>query len=109
MGKDNIITLKKPETVKDLLTEVIRTGACQLLKAAVEAEINEFLGQHSDHRVDQGKPRFVRNGYCQSARYKQELAQLPSKYHVFVTERASKMELILNQASSQNTYVVAQA
>lgn len=63
MPKDNVIALKKPEVINDLLTEVIRTGAKQLLAVAVDAEVKEFLAQYSDHQVDSGKARFVRNGY----------------------------------------------
>jgi transposase-like protein len=63
MKKDNVIELKKPETIKDLLTEVLRAGAHELLKAAIESEVREFLAQYSDHRIESAKPRFVRNGY----------------------------------------------
>lgn len=63
MRKDNIIALKKPAVVTDLLTEVLRNGARQLLAAAVEMEVKDFLHQHTDEMNDQGKPRFVRNGY----------------------------------------------
>ena len=62
MNKDNVVALKKPELVKDLLTEVIRNGARQLLMAAVEGEVEEFLAEQQ-HYVDEGKPRFVRNGF----------------------------------------------
>lgn len=60
MQKDNVITLKKPETNSDILTEVLRNGARQLLAKAVEAEVKEFLDQHND---PDSKSRFVRNGY----------------------------------------------
>ncbi|MFZ3067085.1 MAG: IS256 family transposase [Gammaproteobacteria bacterium] len=60
MGKDNVIGLKKPETINDLLTEVLRSGAKKLLAAAVNAEVEEFLNQHNP---DEGIARFVRNGY----------------------------------------------
>jgi putative transposase len=60
MKKGNIVELKKPETISDLLTEVLRNGAKRLLAAAVEAEVDEFLGQHN---TGEGKPRFIRNGY----------------------------------------------
>lgn len=59
MKKDNVIGLKKPEAIKDLLTEVIRSGARELLAAAVEAEVEEFLVAHNSN-ID--KARFVRNG-----------------------------------------------
>jgi putative transposase len=58
--KDNIVGLKKPETIKDMLTEVLRNGARELLAVAIEAEINEFLKAHNDQ---ESKARFVRNGY----------------------------------------------
>lgn len=60
MKKGNIVELKKPETISDLLTEVLRNGAHRLLAAAVEAEVDEFLSQHN---TGEGKPRFIRNGY----------------------------------------------
>lgn len=63
MKKDNIIELKKPEAIKDLLTEVLRNGAQQLLAVAVETEVEEFLAQYKEHRVNQNTPRFVRNGF----------------------------------------------
>ena len=40
--KDNIIHLKKPAAIKDLLTEVIRNGARDLLAAAIESEVVSF-------------------------------------------------------------------
>lgn len=60
MQKDNVIELKKPETVTDLLTEVLRNGAQQLLAAAVKAEVEEFLNKHNK---GEGAARFVKNGY----------------------------------------------
>jgi len=60
MQKDNIIELKKPETVTDLLTEVLRNGAQRLLAAAVKAEVDEFL---SINNSSEGATRFIRNGY----------------------------------------------
>ena len=60
MQKDNVIALKKPDTNEDLLTEVLRQGARQLLASAIEAEVKEFLEQHNHPDV---KARFVRNGY----------------------------------------------
>ena len=60
MSKDNVIELKKPEGMSDLLTEALRNGARQLLTAAIEAEVDEFLSQHNK---GEGKSRFVRNGF----------------------------------------------
>jgi putative transposase len=58
--KDNVIGFKKPEAVNDLLTEVIRQGSRQLLAAAVEAEVEEFLSQQN---IAGERPQFVRNGH----------------------------------------------
>lgn len=60
MMKDNIVGLKKPETLKDMLTEVIRNGARELLATAIKAEVNEFLQSHNTLDCN---ARFVRNGY----------------------------------------------
>ena len=63
MKKDNLVALKKPETITDLLTETLRMGARQLLRAAVEAEVKEFIAQNNS---PEEKARFVRNGYLPS-------------------------------------------
>ena len=55
MTKDNIVELKKPVAIKDLLTEVLRNGTQQLLTMAAQAEIDEFLSQHKEHPVVQGE------------------------------------------------------
>ena len=60
MSKDNVIALKKPETVTDLLTDVLRNGAKRLLAAAIEGEVEEFLTLYNK---PEEKPRFIRNGY----------------------------------------------
>jgi len=60
MGKGTVVEIRKPEAVRDLLTETIRDGAKQLLAAAVKAEVEEFLAKNNP--VDD-KARFVRNGY----------------------------------------------
>jgi len=60
MQKDNVIGFKKPAAIKDVLTEVLRSGARQLLAVAIEAEVEEFLATHN---CAEGKARFVRNGY----------------------------------------------
>jgi transposase-like protein len=60
MQEDNVIELNKPETVTDLLTEVLRNGAQQLLAAAVKAKVEDFLSKHNQ---GEGAARFVRNGY----------------------------------------------
>ena len=66
MSHDNVVALKNralPNEVRDALTEVLQEGARTLLAQAIEAEVAEFLAQHSEHRDAAGRARLVRNGY----------------------------------------------
>jgi transposase-like protein len=64
MSKNKIIALKKPgEISEDPLTELLRHGARQLIVDAVEAELQELLGQHAALRNEKGHLQVVRNGY----------------------------------------------
>jgi transposase-like protein len=49
--------------VLDLLTEVLRNGARELLQQAVEAEVAEFVGRHRELKDEHERQRVVRNGY----------------------------------------------
>ena len=44
------------------LDELIREGARRMLQTAIDAEVDDFLAQHSDRRDDQGRRLVVRNG-----------------------------------------------
>jgi putative transposase len=50
-------------TDKDLLTEVLRQGATQLLAQAIQAEVAAYLDARSDVRDEAGRRQVVRNGY----------------------------------------------
>jgi putative transposase len=63
MFKDSVIELAKPGACVDGLTEVLRNGAKKLLAQAVEAEVAEFLGRHSNLVTDDGRQRLVRHGH----------------------------------------------
>ena len=53
MSNDNIIELKSPEeSAPDLLTELLRNGARELISQAVNAELEELLAQYSEQKVD---------------------------------------------------------
>jgi transposase-like protein len=47
----------------DVLTEVIRQGAKQLLSQAIEAEVAEWIERHKGLQDDQGRQQVVRNGF----------------------------------------------
>jgi len=48
---------------KDVLTEVLREGAQQMLATAVEAEVADWIERHADLRDESGHRQVVRNGY----------------------------------------------
>lgn len=53
----------KDNRLADPLTEVLRQGAKELIRKAVEAELSEMLSAYSDIRLLDGRPAVVRNGY----------------------------------------------
>ena len=60
---DNTVTpLVHPGEFTDMLTDVLRTGARQLLAQAVEAEVECFIEEYADHRLEDGRARIVRYG-----------------------------------------------
>ena len=44
------------------LDELIREGARRMLQAAIDAEVDDFLAEHSGRRDEQGRRLVVRNG-----------------------------------------------
>ena len=63
MSKSNIVELNRPEGIPDPLTELLKSGAQQLIYQAVEAEFQEFLALFSDQLTEEGRAAIVRNGY----------------------------------------------
>jgi len=63
MSESNVVSIQRPASARDTLSEVLREGAQQLLAGAVEAEVEEFLAQYRELRTREGKQRLVRNGY----------------------------------------------
>lgn len=64
MKKDTVIQLKKPEVVsEDPLMEILRKGAREMLKAALEAEVEGFLARFDEAQDDARKRMVTRNGY----------------------------------------------
>ena len=53
----------EPAFGKDLLTEVLRKGARELLAQAVEQEVQEWLCERSELRDEHGRKQVVRNGH----------------------------------------------
>lgn len=53
---------------KDVLTEILRHGACELLATAVEAEVAGYIDEHAGHADEQGHRLVVRNGHHRERR-----------------------------------------
>ena len=51
------------ERINDPLTELLRNGARDLIRQAVEAELSVLLSQHADLKLLDGRQAVVRNGY----------------------------------------------
>jgi putative transposase len=63
MSNTTIIPLRQPDTIDDPLTDVLRSGARELLAKAVEAEVEVFLAAHASLRTSDGLKRIVRHGH----------------------------------------------
>ena len=64
MTKSTITPLPGPSGFSsDPLTDILQTGARQLLKQAVEAELATLLAAHAREVTDDGRARLVRHGH----------------------------------------------
>ena len=63
MTKANFLEFAGRDAISDPLTDLLRSGAQQLIQHAVEAELQELLNQHSERRTEDGNAVVVRNGH----------------------------------------------
>ncbi|MEP1941613.1 MAG: transposase, partial [Sulfitobacter sp.] len=63
MEKTNIVDFARLDGTTDALTDLLRTGAQQLIATAVEAELAGYLAQFSDLRTETGHAAVVCNGH----------------------------------------------
>ena len=63
METSNIVDLASRDGITDGLTDLLRTGAQQLIAAVVEAELESFLAQYGSTRTECGHTAVVRNGH----------------------------------------------
>src|SRR5450631_2655790 len=59
----NIVRLRQPGEIDDPLTDVLKTGARQLLARAVELEAEVFLSSMQHVKLPDGRDRLVRHGH----------------------------------------------
>lgn len=63
-----MLTPVQEKGIEDPLTEVLRQGAKELIRKAVEAELSEMLSAYSEVRLMNGRAAVVRNGYLPARR-----------------------------------------
>jgi putative transposase len=63
METNNIVDFGSRDRISDALTDLLRTGAQQLIATAVESELESSLGQFATERTEAGHAAVVRNGY----------------------------------------------
>jgi transposase-like protein len=63
MQEATTTTFTFPSTSRDVLTEILREGAQQMLTTAIEAEVAEWIESHRDLQDSRGRRQVVRNGY----------------------------------------------
>ena len=59
----NVVRLRHPDEIDDPLTNILRSGARQLLAQAIELEAEVFLASMKDLRLADGRDRVVRHGH----------------------------------------------
>jgi putative transposase len=63
MNENRVVALRQKGAIDDPLTEILRTGARQLIAQAVEAEFETFLASNADLILPDGRQRVVRHGH----------------------------------------------
>ena len=63
MNEDNVVELSGRVEAGDALTTMLRIGAQDLIRQAVEAELQELLASHAGRVTEAGRAAVVRNGY----------------------------------------------
>ncbi|QQP41674.1 Transposase for insertion sequence element IS1081 [Caligus rogercresseyi] len=63
MDTDNIFDFTGRDVISDALTDILKTGAQQLIKNAVEAELEDFLAPYAEKVTEDGHAAVVRNGH----------------------------------------------
>ncbi len=63
MNKNNVVGLKGRDTITDALSELLQSGAQELIQQAVQVELEELLQQYTARLTTEGNAAVVRNGY----------------------------------------------
>jgi transposase-like protein len=90
VAEDSAVAKRKPAVVEyrnpgialpvaDALTEVLRSGARELLQQAIEAEVAAFVAQHRELKDEYQHQRVVRNGYQPERTIQTGIGEVPVK------------------------------
>ena len=80
MTKTTITTLPDPHGFSaDPLTDILRTGARDLIQQAVEAELSALLASHAEDRTADGRARLVRHGHLPEREVMTGIGSVPVK------------------------------
>src|SRR6266566_2914791 len=80
--EDSLVEYRNPGIalpVADALTEVLSSGARELLQQAVEAEVAEFVLRHRELKDERERQRVVRNGYQPERTIQTGIGDVPVK------------------------------
>jgi putative transposase len=80
--EDSVVEYRNPGRalpIVDPLTEVLRSGARELLQQAVEAEVAEFVARHRELKDAHERQRVVRHGYRPERRIQTGLGEVAVK------------------------------
>ena len=94
-NKNSILEFNNKESVSDVLNELLRNGAKQLIHQAVEAELSEYLSQHQC-LTDDGRVALLRNGYLPKREILTDIG--PVSFHIHKVR--SKDGEVLNSRSA---------
>ena len=93
MKNSKTIEFKNLVGTNDILTDLIRTSAREMIACAVEAELQEFMAQYMELQDSNGKRRIVRNGYLPERGITTSVGAIPVKVPR-IRDRESQTEAI---------------
>ncbi len=80
MKNDTTTSIQIPEaSTKDVLTEIFRDGAREMLGKAIEAEVAGYIAAHAHQRDADGHRLVVRNGHAPERELQTGLGAIPVK------------------------------
>lgn len=80
MKNCNLKEVRTPvESISDPLTELLRNGARDLIRQAVEAELGSLLSEYEDLKLIDGRKAVVRNGYLPERTIQTGIGDVPIK------------------------------